>query len=642
MSIRNIGVFAHVDAGKTTLTEQLLVVSGFLRKAGSVDKGTAYTDSLPVEKRRGITVKATCVSFRWKDAEIRLIDTPGHMDFSAEIERSFWALDAAVLVVDALKGAQPQTEHIFRQLKAQGLPFLIFVNKLDRPEADAEEALTLLKKRLKTELIPLWDEERLCELVCGTDDQLTEDYLNGEKPDREKIDAQLARLTRAQEAVPVLGGSALKAQGVRELLDAVVSYLPPADTSGQKLSAVVFAAASDPVMGRGAWIRVFGGHLENRMPVEYRAGSDPVSGEDVFVQRKITQIRAPGSGDTGSLGAGDIGLVYGLGDVKIGYVFGDGASLPRHVRPGEFRTPLITVQVTSEDPSLSQKLRAALDTLSGEDPLLGARYEKQTGEMHVQVMGNVQTEILGETLESRFGIKVRFGEPKIIYRETIRQRATGFVAYTMPKPCWAVIEVDIKPAPRGSGVRFASTVAARDILPRYQHQVKQALPKALSQGRLGWQVTDVEITLVGGSHHLIHTHPLDFIVATPMAVQDGLKRGGSGLLEPIYEFQFIVPSAGAGRVMSDVRLMRGEVTEALSEDDSMSITALVPVAESLNYASDFASATGGRGSISASLHSYRECDLSLGATCPRLGVDPLDTAKYILAARSALEGEIFD
>jgi ribosomal protection tetracycline resistance protein len=152
----------------------------------------------------------------------------------------------------------------------------------------------------------------------------------------------------------------------------------------------------------------------------------------------------------------------------------------------------------------------------------------------------------------------------------------------------------------------------------------------------------VEITLIGGNHHLIHTHPLDFIVATPMAVQDGLKRGGSVLLEPIYEFQFIVPPAGAGRVMSDVRLMRGEVTETLSEDDSMSITALVPVAESLNYASDFASATGGRGSISASLHSYRECDLSLGATCPRLGVDPLDTAKYILAARSALEGEIFD
>ena len=259
----------------------------------------------------------------------------------------------------------------------------------------------------------------------------------------------------------------------------------------------------------------------------------------------------------------------------------------------------------------------------------------------MQVMGKIQLEILEEILNTRFGLKVSFRDPSVIYRETIRSRATGFVAYTMPKPCWAVLEFDIRPAPRGSGVRSHSEVAGRDILPRYQHQVEQALPQALSQGRLGWQVTDVDITLVGGNHHLIHTHPLDFIVATPMGIQDGLQRGGSVLLEPIYEYTFIVPANLAGRVISDVQQMRGEVVDTEAGEDTVTLTALVPVAAGMDYPTAFASLTGGKGSMSASLHSYRECDLSLGRTCPRRGVDPLDTAKYILAARSALEGDIF-
>ena len=395
-------------------------------------------------------------------------------------------------------------------------------------------------------------------------------------------------------------------------------------------------------MGRGLWTRLYGGNLENRMTLEIRKGTDRVTGEPILVQRKISQIRNAAGEDTGVLSAGEVGIVYGLGDLEIGHVFGNAEKLPRKVQPGTLRTPLMTVRVIPDRAEEMQRLREACAVLSSEDPLLRARYVQSTGETVLQIMGKVQLEILQETLEARFGLKVSFGEPAVIYRETIRERARGFVAYTMPKPCWAILEFDLEPGPRGSGVTFSSVVPGREIMPRYQHQVEQALPLALSQGRLGWQVTDLKITLTGGNHHLIHTHPLDFIVATPMGIQDGLQRGGSVLLEPVLEIVFAVPSGCAGRIISDVQQMRGEITDTVADGETVTLHALVPAATSMDYPVQFASVTGGRGSMSASLHGYRECPGEPVHTAPRRGVDPLDTAKYILAARSALEGGIFD
>ncbi len=642
MPYRNIGIFAHVDAGKTTLSEQLLLHSGRIREAGSVDRGTAHTDDLPVERRRGISVKATCVSLEWRDTVIQLIDTPGHTDFSAEIERSFWALDAAVLVVDAAQGVQPQTETLFRALKGQGMPLLFFLNKTDREEARPEAVLAQIRKKLTREVCPLWDPEAVTEYVSGTSDELTARYLEGNPAPEEEIRERLAALTAAGEACPALKGSALHDRGITELLDAMVTYLPGPDTGGRELCGVAFAAAQDRNMGRGLWIRLYGGTLENRMTLEIPRGTDRTTGNPVTVQRKISQIRNAAGEDTGTLSAGEVGIVYGLGDLEIGYVFGDDAGLPRKVQPGTLKTPLMMVRALPEKPEEMQKLREACAALSSEDPLLRAEYVKSTGEMVLQIMGKVQLEILQEMLETRFGLKAAFGDPAVIYRETIRERATGFVAYTMPKPCWAVLEFDLEPGPRGSGVTFASVVPGRDIMPRYQHQVEQALPLALSQGRLGWQVTDLKITLTGGNHHLIHTHPLDFIVATPMGIQDGLRRGGSVLLEPMLEISFVVPSGCAGRIISDVQQMRGEITDTAADEETVTLRALVPAASSMDYPIQFASVTGGRGSMSTALHGYRECPMELGNTAPRRGVDPLDTSKYILAARSALEGDIFD
>lgn len=639
--LRNIGIFAHVDAGKTTLSEQLLAHAGAIRTKGSVDAGTAHTDTLPVERRRGISVKATCVSFRHREVQVNLIDTPGHVDFSAEVERSLWALDGAVLVVCAVEGVQPQTEVLFSAMQEQHIPVIFFLNKTDRAGADPDRVLGQIHRLLTKNAVMLSDTEAVTELVCDKDDELFERYLNGESFEEVFLRQRLGELARNAEACPVLCGSALRDEGVVPLLDAIVDFFPDPVRCGG-LCGVVFAAQHDRNLGRGVWIRLYGGTLENRMPIALPAGIDPVTGEEKTESVKISQIFNPKGESVGKLMPGGIGIVYGLGNIPIGHVIGDAALLLRHIEPGRLRTPLITVQVIPEKPEQMQALHQAFTVLSGEDPLLQAQYIRGLNELHLQVMGTIQLEILEEVLKNRFDLHVTFTPPAIIYRETVAQSCEGYVAYLEPKPCWAILRFRIDPAPRGSGVTYTSKVPVRTVKAHYQNQVAQAIPLALSQGRLGWQVTDVNITLIDGGDHQFHTHPLDFIVATPMAIQDGLQRGGSTLLEPILDVRFLLPPESVGRVISDVSVMRGEVLDSFSDGERMILNARIPVRSSLDYSITLASFTGGRGAMSVRLHGYRECPLELGATARRRNVDPLDTSKYILAARNALEGGIFD
>ncbi len=639
--IRNIGIFAHVDAGKTTLSEQILLHAGAIRSVGSVDAGTAHTDTLSVERRRGISVKATCVSFPYKDVQINLIDTPGHTDFSAEIERSMWALDAAVLVVCAVAGVQPQTQVLFEAMQKQGMPIVFFINKTDRVGADCDRVLGQIQRLLSKSAVFLTDQEALTELLCDNCDDLFEKFLDGETFPPELMREKLPKLVRRGCIYPVLCGSALRDEGILPLMDAI-SELLPSPKEAAALSGVVFAAQHNRALGRGVWVRLFGGSLKSRDALNLITGIDPATGEEKIAQYKISQIQDASGAPVGQLSAGEIGILYGLSDTPIGHIIGEKDLLPKSIQPGQLRTPLITVQVIPEKAEDMPSLRQACQILSGEDPMLSAQYIPALNQLQLQVMGTIQLEILEDLLCSRFQLRVSFSEPAIIYKETIAQASEGYVAYTMPKPCWAVLKFLIEPAPRGSGVTFSSAVPVRDIMARYQHQVAQAIPIALRQGRLGWQVTDVKITLIGGNHHLQHTHPLDFIVATPMAIQDGLQRGGSTLLEPILETKFHIPAEFVGRVMSDVAAMRGQTVDSVDDGERVVLTAHIPVQTSLDYAVTLAAATGGRGAMSARLWGYRECPPELGATTQRRSVDPLDKSKYILAARSALEGGIFD
>lgn len=634
--MRNIAIFAHVDAGKTTVSEQLLSHAGAIRTRGAVDAGTAHTDRLPVEKRRGISVQASCAHFSWRGEEINLIDTPGHSDFAAEVERALWAPDGAVLVISAAEGVQPQTEVLFQALQEARIPTLVFFNKTDREGADADRALTEFRDLLSPAAAFLDRTEDIMALIAEENDRAAEDYLSGILYGREQLLPLLREAMAAGHAYPALKGSALRDEGIPPLLDAIIDLLPPPRGRAEDpLCAIVYAASQDPLLGRGVHVRVFSGSLKNRDAVPL--------GEQ---QRKITQIRLwtpDGRGqDTGRLDAGEIGVVYGLTDVPVGSVLGDESLLPRPMRLGLLREPLLAARVTPREKGKDQAVRKALLELSGEDPLLSAAYSEETKETTIRAMGKMQLEILEETLRTRFQLPCDFSPPQLIYRETIASPCEGFVAYTMPKPCWAVIHLLVEPLPRGSGVEFRSTTAPRDILLRYQHQVEKALPLALSQGMMGWQVTDVRVTLIGGNHHEIHTHPLDFIVATPMAVMDALRRAGTRLLEPVLEARITVPEEAGGRVMNDLNRMRGTVTESVRGNGRLRLTAKLPAATSLSYSDTLLALTGGRGGMTTRLLGYQDAPEGTEAVMPRRGVNPLDTSKYILAARSALEGGIFD
>ena len=624
-NILNLGIFAHVDAGKTTLTERMLFHAQAIRTLGSVDKGTAHTDTLPIERARGISVRAAATAFEYGNRQITLIDTPGHADFSFEVERSIWALDAAILVVSAVEGVQAQTELIFEALASKHIPALIFINKIDRIGADVDNVLKQLV-RLTGKPCLLDGSDELNDEVCASDDELMEEYLSG-LAEGSHIRSRLCNMVSECSIYPVYIGAALKDIGVEELMDAAVELLPgPCCACDEELSGVVFGFMTDKAMGRAAICRIFDGTLAVR---------SEISGQ------KITQIkllRASGWEDSQQVSAGQIAAIFGVSTLRMGQTIGKQPA--RMVSMGRMRQPLIMVELQTDAKYMSA-LRNTVSEMERDDPLLDVDWSPYLQKLHVMAMGSMQLDVMKDEFTSR-GLNVNFGPPQVMYRETISTATYGFVAYTMPKPCWAVIKLKMEPLPRGSGIEFYSIVPDRQIKMRYQHQIEQALPIALKQGMLGWPVTDIRLTLVDGNDHQWHTHPLDFVLATPMAVMDGLRRGGSTLLEPIQRIHFTLPSGTIGGLIGDIATMRGEIESARTLDDLLSVIALVPASTSMSYGDRFAQLTGGRGIMVAQLDSYRECELSDGARCLRRSVDPLDTSKYILAARAALEGGVWD
>ncbi len=501
----NLGIFAHVDAGKTTLTERMLYHARAIRTLGSVDKGTAHTDTLPIERARGISVRAAATAFEHMGRQVALIDTPGHADFSFEVERSMWALDAAILVVSAVEGVQAQTEIVFEALAREHIPTLIFINKTDRTGADAQAALRQLR-RMSGKPCCMACSDELREEVCQTDEALMEGYLAGQL-DQAAYDARLREMVAACELYPAYAGSALRDEGVCELMDAAAQLLPGPDGDAQgELSGVVFGSQYDRALGRAALCRIYSGTLAVRQELD----GQKITG--------IKLLRPSGWVDAPSASAGQIAAVYGASNLRMGQALG--ANPPRRLGMGRLRQPLVMVELKAE-PARMSELRAAVKELERDDPLLDADWSQYLNKLHVMAMGNMQLDVLHEQLAAR-GLNVEFGPPQVMYRETIKQKSVGFVAYTMPKPCWAVIKLELEPLPRGAGVEFTSIVPDAQIKTRYQHQIEQALPVALRQGMLGWPVTDLRITLIDGNDHQWHTHPLDFVLATPMAVMDGL------------------------------------------------------------------------------------------------------------------------
>lgn len=648
---RNVGIFAHVDAGKTTTTEHILFESGRIRSLGSVDSGTAVTDWLDIEKERGISVRAATTSYVWGGVRVNLVDTPGHVDFLSEVERSLRVMDGAVLIISAVEGVQAQTELIWNALRKLKIPTILYVNKMDRIGADPDRVLNDIRRYLSRNLLivqspvgceqsfsevdDLWrgeaDQEarqNLIESVADKDEELLEYYLNGDSLPLARWKSEAARISRSGIAYPVLFGASARGIGIHALMDAITDYLPePGGDPEAPLSGIVFKIERDKTMGRMAFVRLYEGAMRNR---------DVIRNHTRQVQEKITQIRrveGSRSEDVGLLEAGDIAAVCGLTGVQIGDILGSPEAIPEEAR---LAVPLLTVQAQWENEQDYRGVVQALQELSDEDPLLDVQWLQDERELHVKIMGPIQLEMLTSLLSSRYGLSVTFSQPSVIYKETPIQTAEGYIAYTMPKPCWAILRFLIEPGERGSGLRYSAIVRTEDLLPQYQNEVARRVPEALQQGLYGWEVTDLKITLVEGQHHVWHTHPLDFAVATPMGLMNGLAAAGTRLLEPVLQFRIVVPEEFGGRVMNDLVQMRAAFGAPELRSDRMTIEGRVPLAESLEYPVTLSSLTKGRGTIMTFFDGYEECPADIKAERPRRGVNSLDQAKYILSVRKAL------
>ncbi|TVY05481.1 GTP-binding protein [Paenibacillus cremeus] len=655
--IRNVGIFAHVDAGKTTTTEHILYESGRIRTLGSVDNGTTQTDWLEVERERGISVRAAVTRFVRNGIQVNLVDTPGHVDFLSEVERSLRVMDGAVLIVSAVEGVQAQTELIWQALRDLRIPTIVYVNKLDRVGADPMRTFESIRRLLSDGAIPIQApigveedfagsadllqevtgtlsseaelyRELLVETVAERAEELLERYIEKGYLTTAEILPSLEDGIFRSKLFPVLFGASNRGIGIPELMDAILRWLPgPLGDSAAPVAGIIFKLDRDPDMGRIAYVRLYNGTLRNRDTV-YNVTQD--------IQEKVTQIRkidVRKSEDVGILQAGDIAAVYGLSRVRIGDIVGTATGVPDERK---LAVPLLTVQVRWRSETDYPKVVAAFQELADEDPLLDVQWQKEDRELHLKVMGPIQMEVIASVLKSRFGLEVTFDRPSVIYKETPTRMGEGFVAYTMPKPCWAILRFLIQPGERGTGLQYSSVARPERLLESYQNEVARRVPEALQQGLRGWEVTDLKVTLVEGEHHVWHTHPLDFVIATPMGIMNGLENTGTTLLEPLLHFRLSVPEEFGGKVMAELIVMRGELDSPVIHSGRFELKGLIPVATSLDFPARLGSMTKGRAILSTTFACYRECPPEVNAERKRQGINPLDQSKYILSVRNAL------
>jgi ribosomal protection tetracycline resistance protein len=650
-----IGILAHVDAGKTSLTECLLYSSGATKNRGSVDKGSAITDALAMEKSRGISIKTATASFTWQDTYVNIVDTPGHIDFSAEVDRALSVLDLVILVVSAVEGVQAHTLNLWESIRERKLPVLVFMNKIDRVGADLEQVFNAFEKDLGAQLFALnyGDNsqpetpevvgftkmqsyletpiiEKSFENLADLDEGFLADYLEGNVSDLKVIVEKAKRQIQEQTLIGLLFGSAKMDLGIEALLQNICTLFPSRNISPNTPAAKVFKVEYDPKLGRLAHARLYSGSLKNKDSIWSQQLEKDCKINQIF-QRKLGKLE-----QVGVLKTGEIGIMTTSDLVLAGDVLG------RHAFEDDFNTiseAVLSVQAVAEEEKDYQKLGEALEILNIEDPKLAFQWYKEEREFHLKILGPIQTEVLKDSLINRFGIAANFLPPNVIYKETPKQSAEGYVRYWMPKPCWAIMTFLIEPAPLGSGVHFSSKVRTSDISVKYQNEVKRALPWSLRQGIKGWEVTDLKVTLIEGTEHIAHSNPGDFLLATPMGILRGLENTGTDLLEPMYAFQIKANQELLGPIASDMNQMSAQIEAPTFDGDFFTLTGRVPVAKSMDYSIKFSATTSGKGRLKLTLDGYEKTTTSDEKIRTYKGVSPLDEAQWILHNRGAFKAE---
>ena len=670
---RNIGIAAHIDAGKTTTTERILFYSGMVHKIGEVHEGTTVTDWMEQERERGITITAAAISTSWKNHQINIIDTPGHVDFTIEVERSMRVLDGVIAVFCSVGGVQPQSETVWRQADRYNVPRIVFVNKMDRTGANFYKVYDQIRDRMRANAVPIQlpigaenefkglvdlvrmkaliykDDQgkeieetdipadlqdkveefrtKLIEAVAETDDVLTEKYLEGEEFSEEEIKTALRKGTIKGTIVPLICGSAFKNKGVQPLLDAVVDYLPaPSDIppiKGQLPDGTeVLRSASDTeplsalafkIMadpyGRLTFIRVYSGILKK--------GSYVLNATKDKKERasRLIVLKADDRIDVDELRAGDLGAVLGLKDTITGDTICD-ENAPVILESLFIPEPVISVAVEPKTKQDMEKLSKALNALSEEDPTFRVRIDQETNQTVIAGMGELHLEILVDRMLREFKVEANVGAPQVAYRETIRKpiRAEGkFIRQSGGKGQYGHAVIEVTPGDPGSGFVFVSKIVGGVIPKEYINPIEQGIKESCESGILaGYPVIDLKATLVDGSYHDVDSSEMAFKIAGSMAIKEAVMKASPTLLEPMMKVEVEVPENFLGDVMGDLNSRRGQIEGMGSEQGIAKVTAKVPLAEMFGYATDIRSKTQGRGIFSMEFSHYEEVPRNVG------------------------------
>jgi len=595
-----IGILAHVDAGKTTLAESILYHCKAIRKPGRVDHGNAFLDTFALEKARGITIFSKQAMLSLGDKSVTLLDTPGHVDFSAEMERTLQVLDYAILVISGMDGVQGHVLTLWKLLKRYQVPVFLFINKMDQPGTDRDALMTELTKRLDEHCI-LFDENReddmFFENLAVCDEKLLEQYLET----GELTDQDISSLIRKRQVFPCYFGSALKMQGVDAFLRGIERFAV-APSYRDTFAARVYKIARDAQGNRLTYMKITGGTLKVKQTLSNRQNQEP--GEEIW-EEKADQIRLYSGVQfqlAKEVSAGSVCAVTGLEHTYVGQGLGAEKAAGRPELE-----PVLTYKIELPPQCDVHGMYTKLCYLEEEEPLLHIVWEEETNEIHAKVMGVVQMEILRSMIKERYGVEVEFGAGSIVYKETILEPMEG-VGHFEPLRHYAEVHLLLEPGERGSGLVF-DTVCSEDVLDKnWQRLIMTHLEEKVHRGVLtGSEITDMKITLMTGRAHQKHTEGGDFRQATYRAVRHGLKRAKSLLLEPVYEFVLEIPADTVGRAMTDIQKMQGSFSQPEIEGDTAVIRGSAPVVTMRDYQRDVIAYTRGEGRLFCSLRGYEPC-----------------------------------
>ena len=602
--IRNIGIMAHIDAGKTTTTERILFYTGKIHKIGETHEGASQMDWMAQEQERGITITSAATTCHWQDCQINIIDTPGHVDFTAEVERSLRVLDGAVTVLDSKAGVEPQTETVWRQATEYRVPRIVFSNKMDATGADFEMSVASIGNRLGAKAAAI---------------QMK--VLDGEEPSVEEVKAAIRKGVMTSEFFPVMCGSAYKNKGVQLLLDAVVDYLPaPTDIEAIKgtledgtpserhpsddepFSALAFKVATDPFVGRLTYFRVYSGIA--------KAGSYVLNASKEKRERfgRLVRMHANHRADIEEVYAGDIAGAVGLKNTTTGDTLCD-EEHPIVLESMVFPEPVIQMSVEPKTKGDSQKMDEALAKLAEEDPTFRTYTDEETGQTIIAGVGELQLDIIMDRMRREFKVEATSGAPQVAYRETIRKEAEvqgKFVRQSGGHGQYGDVWIRFSPNP-GKGFEFVDETVGGSVPKEFIKPTQQGLEESLNNGLVaGYPIVDIKAVLFDGSYHDVDSSEQAYKIAASLALREAAKKCDPAILEPIMAVDVTAPADYLGSVMGDITKRRGQIREQEETGNAIKVRAFVPLAEMFGYVTDLRSFTQGRGIYSMQMDHYEE------------------------------------